>query len=251
MGWSLTSEGRRRPDALHGLAGITVARLGTDRRDQSRHSRRRCLGGTPLRGVSLRLSGRTPPGSRKNFQTVGPPPFSGDHQITKHAGDIACVFAHVRRRGWMDGAGGRGHPSMKAGTWRWGAASLRPLSSPGMHDASIGDFAGGRAVWRMPHMPESARFGWDARTVGFCGSGRHRGWLRRGLWRPARPAPEACQSAPGACRPAPGACRSGRSVSTCEPAPEQHAPALGVQPTQSKRRGTAARRRGSSGSPRG
>ena len=246
MGWSLTSEGRRRPDALHGLAGITVARLGTDRRDQSRHSRRRCLGGTPLGGVSLRLSGRTPPGSRKNSQTVGPPPFSGDHQITKHAGDIACVFAHVRRRGWMDGAGGRGHPSMEAGTWRWGAASLRPLSSLGMHDASIGDFAGGRAVWRMPHMPESARFGWDARTVAFCGSGRHRGWLRRGLWRPARADPR-----PGRVDPRP---RHVDPVDPCRPAsPHRNSTrrALGVQPTQSKRRGTAARRRGSSGSPRG
>src|SRR5262249_25173519 len=30
---------------------------------------RRCRGGTPLSGVSLRPSGRTPPGSRKNFQT--------------------------------------------------------------------------------------------------------------------------------------------------------------------------------------
>ena len=33
--------------------------------------------GTPLSGASLRPSGRTPPGSRKNYQTGGPPPFSG------------------------------------------------------------------------------------------------------------------------------------------------------------------------------
>src|SRR6202042_3481606 len=37
---------------------------------------RRCRGGTPLSGVSLRPSGRTPPGSRKNCQT------SSDHLLS-------------------------------------------------------------------------------------------------------------------------------------------------------------------------
>jgi hypothetical protein len=42
--------------------------------------------GTPLSGASLRPSGRTPPGSRKNFQTGGPPPFSGSAQISERCG---------------------------------------------------------------------------------------------------------------------------------------------------------------------
>ena len=52
------------------------------RRDESRRPSRRCLGGTPLSGVSLRPNGRTPPGSRCDFQTDGPPPFSGTDQLT-------------------------------------------------------------------------------------------------------------------------------------------------------------------------
>src|ERR1019366_6889264 len=40
------------------------------------HSFRRCRGGTPPSGVSLRPSGRTPPGSRINCQT------SSDHLLS-------------------------------------------------------------------------------------------------------------------------------------------------------------------------
>src|SRR5437763_1342301 len=49
---------------------------GYSRRDYSRRPPRRCRGGTPLSGVSLRPSGRTPPGSRKNCQT------SSDHLLS-------------------------------------------------------------------------------------------------------------------------------------------------------------------------
>src|SRR5581483_11025310 len=48
-------------------------------------------GGTPLSGVSLRPSGRTPPGSRKNCQTDGPPPFSGIDQISEPG---RCLLWH-------------------------------------------------------------------------------------------------------------------------------------------------------------
>src|SRR5947199_5353637 len=72
--------------ALHVIWLASPKRAGACRRDESRRSRRRCLGGTPLSGVSLRPSGRTPPGSRKNCQTDGPPPFSGSAEDSEPAG---------------------------------------------------------------------------------------------------------------------------------------------------------------------
>ena len=76
-------EGRPRPDAPRGnfLTGIpTLAQL-RRRRDQIGHQRGGVAGGL-RQEVSLRPSGRTPPGSRKYCQTGGPPPFSGSASLS-------------------------------------------------------------------------------------------------------------------------------------------------------------------------
>ena len=107
-----------------------------NRRDESRRPPRQCLGGTPLSGVSLRPNGRTPPGSRYDFQTGGPPPFSGSAQLTAfgrhHHSSVILGFARVTSGRYA--SPNLSHPARKRlrqsapcprAMWRWQGADTR------------------------------------------------------------------------------------------------------------------------------
>src|ERR1700759_3321931 len=97
------------------------------RRDKSRALRGGGVAGwTPLSGVSLRPSGRTPPGSRKNCQT------SSDHllslvlrRLANPTGGMACLEA---RQGYSSSTSGSG-ASSPSGSAASPPASYAPGSS--------------------------------------------------------------------------------------------------------------------------
>src|SRR3954453_11414609 len=82
------------------------------RRDQFRQPSRGVPGWIPLGGPASRPTGRSPPGSRKNFQTTcGPPPFSGLARVA-NVGDVGQGPAAGPAR-----SAGRAHPEDRGGQW--------------------------------------------------------------------------------------------------------------------------------------
>ena len=168
---------RRRPSQYNSTAfprGLTHAG-GTNPGAQGR----RCRGGTPLSGVSLRPSGRTPPGSRKNCQT------SSDHLLSlvtrKFSGSGGASKA-AGRDCWL--AGGRG--VARAGAERGDVASTRRCAGitargigvepatalevprPGGAEPAEAEGRHGPAVSSPPARPSPGR-GWMRKAIYFIG----------------------------------------------------------------------------------